>query len=101
MATSRQRGASTTSTGVLGVVAVVALSAATAAGLYIYRKRRAEAANSFATSAGGAPDAAAAALAKGGVPVDKIAEGFPFLGVLLKKETDLEIIRQGGRFRYN
>ncbi len=40
-------------------------------------------------------------LAKGGVPVDKIAEGFPFLGVLLKKETDLEIIRQGGRFRYN
>ena len=69
MATSRQRGASTTSTGVLGVVAVVALSAATAAGLYIYRKRRAEAAKSFATSAGGAPDAAAAALTKGGVPI--------------------------------
>lgn len=70
MATSRQRGAST-SISVLGVVAVVALSSATAAGLYIYRKRRAEAAKSSAsqrpTSAGGAT--AAAALTKCGVPI--------------------------------
>ena len=65
MASSRR--ASTSSSCILGVVAVVALSAATAAGLSIFRKRRAEAAKSASqrpTSAG-----AAAALTKGGVPI--------------------------------
>src|SRR5690606_39059897 len=40
-------------------------------------------------------------LLKGGVAVEQIATGLPFLGVLLKKESDVDMIQKGGRFRFN
>jgi MoxR-like ATPase len=40
-------------------------------------------------------------LVKGGVSIDLLAKSVPFLGVLLKKESDVDVIRKGGRFRYN
>lgn len=40
-------------------------------------------------------------LHKGGVSLDALSKGVPFLGVLLKKETDLDLIQRGGRFRFN
>jgi len=40
-------------------------------------------------------------LVKGGVSMEMLSKSVPFLGVLLKKENDVDIIRKGGRFRYN
>lgn len=40
-------------------------------------------------------------LMHGGVSAEALGKGVPFLGVLLKKETDVELILKGGRFRYN
>ena len=40
-------------------------------------------------------------LVRGGVAVDELSKGIPFLGVLLKKESDLGVVRDGGRYRFN
>src|SRR5438067_1194964 len=40
-------------------------------------------------------------LLRGGVKAEDLGREVPFLGVLLKKEQDLELVKQGGRFRHN
>ena len=40
-------------------------------------------------------------LLRGGLSADDLGREVPFLGVLLKKEQDVELIKQGGRFRHN
>jgi MoxR-like ATPase len=40
-------------------------------------------------------------LLRGGVSAEDLGREVPFLGVLLKKEQDVELVRQGGRFRHN
>jgi MoxR-like ATPase len=40
-------------------------------------------------------------LVKGGVSMELLTKSVPFLGVLLKKESDVDLIRKGGRYRYN
>lgn len=40
-------------------------------------------------------------LLRGGVSAEDLGKEVPFLGVLLKKEQDVELVRQGGRFRHN
>ncbi len=40
-------------------------------------------------------------LLRGGVSAEDLGREVPFLGVLLKKEQDVELVKQGGRFRHN
>lgn len=40
-------------------------------------------------------------LLRGGVSAEDLGREVPFLGVLLKKEQDVELVRQGGRFRHS
>jgi len=40
-------------------------------------------------------------LLRGGVNAEDLGREVPFLGVLLKKEQDVELVKQGGRFRHN
>jgi MoxR-like ATPase len=40
-------------------------------------------------------------LLRGGLSAEDLGKEVPFLGVLLKKEQDVELVRQGGRFRHN
>jgi MoxR-like ATPase len=40
-------------------------------------------------------------LLRGGVSAEDLGREVPFMGVLLKKEQDVELVRQGGRFRHN
>lgn len=40
-------------------------------------------------------------LLRGGVSAEQLGREVPFLGVLLKKEQDLDVVKQGGRFRHN
>jgi MoxR-like ATPase len=40
-------------------------------------------------------------LLRGGVKAEDLGREVPFLGVLLKKEQDIEVVKQGGRFRHN
>jgi hypothetical protein len=40
-------------------------------------------------------------LLRGGLSAEDLGREVPFLGVLLKKEQDVELVKQGGRFRHN